>query len=76
MLHSGVARAVLLLLPRLTVCVLALWVLILTIRSLLGELVLRLRARVASLLILAEGIVRHKCFETFTLSSTYPCCWL
>jgi hypothetical protein len=43
---------------------------------LLGKLVLRLRAGVASLLILAEGIVRQKWFETFALSSAYPCCWL
>ena len=74
MLHGWIAAAILL--TGLSVSVLALRVLVLTIGTLLGELVLRLRARVASLLILAEGIVRHKCFETFTLSSTYPCCWL
>ena len=74
MLHGWIAAAILL--TGLSVSVLALRVLVLAIGTLLGELVLRLRARVASLLILAEGIVRHKCFETFTLSSTYPCCWL
>lgn len=51
LLHSWVTVAILL--PGLTVGVLALWVLVLTIWSLLRELVLRLGARVSSLLILA-----------------------
>jgi hypothetical protein len=74
LLHGWIAAAILL--TGLSVSVLALGVLILTIGTLLGELVLRLRAGVASLLILAEGIVRQKWFETFALSSAYPCCWL
>lgn len=74
LLHGWIAAAILL--AGLSVSVLALRVLILTIGTLLRELVLRLRAGVASLLILAEGMVRQKCFETSTLSSTYPCCWL
>lgn len=53
LLHSWVAGAILLLLPRLPVGVLALWVLILAIRTLLRELVVRLLAGVTSLLLLA-----------------------
>lgn len=51
LLHSWVAVAVLL--PGLAVGILALWVLVLTIGALLRELVLRLGARISSLLILA-----------------------
>jgi hypothetical protein len=51
-LHGGISRAVLLL-ARLAVCVLALGVLVLAVRALLGELVLRLRAWVLLLAVLA-----------------------
>ena len=52
LLHGGVTGTILLL-SRLAVCVLALWILILTVRTLLRELALRLRAGVTSLLVLA-----------------------
>jgi hypothetical protein len=51
-LHGGISGAVLLL-ARLAVCVLALRVLVLAVRALLGELVLRLRAGVLLLAVLA-----------------------
>lgn len=66
LLHGRVAGTVLLL-SGLAVGVLALWILILAVRSLLRELVLRLRAGIASLLLLTvlpEKVVRIECFET------------
>lgn len=66
LLHGWVTGAVLLL-PGLPVGILALWVLVLAVGSLLGELVLGLRAGISSLLILAvlpEFVVREVCFET------------
>lgn len=78
LLHSWITGAVLLL-SRLTVRVLALGVLILAVGTLLGELVLRLRAGVAALLVLAILSDRDVsiCFETALLYYAYPCCcWL
>jgi hypothetical protein len=67
LLHSWVAGAILLLLSGLPVGVLALWVLVLAVGTLLRELIVRLLAGVASLLVLAvlpESNVRKGCFET------------
>lgn len=62
LLHGRVATAILL--SRLAMSVLALRVLILPVGTLLRELVLRLRAGVAALLILTGSIVSQDCFET------------
>ena len=66
LLHSWVAGAILLL-SGLAVGVLALWILVLAVGTLLRELIVRLLAGVASLLVLAvlpESDVRKGCFET------------
>ena len=78
LLHSRITGSVLLL-SRLTVRVLALGVLILTVGTLLRELILGLRAGVASLLVLAMLSNRDVsfCFETIFFHCAYPCCcWL
>lgn len=78
LLHSWVAGTVLLL-SGLAIGILALGILILTIGSLLRELVLRLLTGVASLLVLAVlpgNIVRSKMFRNNGLACTNPCCWL
>lgn len=81
LLHGRVTGAVLLL-PGLAICVLALavGVLVLAVRTLLWELVLRLRAGVTSLLILVilpANIVRKK-VRNALIHDVYPCCccWL
>lgn len=78
LLHSWIAGTILL--SRLTVGILALGILILAVGTLLRELILRLRAGVPSLLVLAilsGRDVRTRCFETVLLHNAYPCCcWL
>jgi hypothetical protein len=76
LLHSRITGSVMLL-SRLTVRVLG--ILILTVGTLLRELILGLRTGVTSLLVLAILSDRDVsfCFETILLHYAYPCCcWL